>query len=486
MAKGSRSRSRSRSAVAVSALGLAAALSLSGFTSAAASGGWGKAITLPAASPAAISCWSPGNCGAVGSLGGSLYLLSQASGRWGRPKAIPGTARTSSPGSSLGGLKCFSAGNCLVVGTYRDAEGHLQAFIVTQARGTWGKIRWVPGLARLDRGHNAGISGLACPSKGNCTAVGSYTDAKRAGHPFVVSQARGTWGSATKAPSPTGLPGQVKGTVPSFGPIACGSAGNCAAAGTYTVSRTGNQDGDNQTYVIDEVNGTWGPAQAVPGLAALNADLTDSISVISCPSAGNCVAGGSYTEAAGNLNSFVVSQTNGTWGTATALATSIPDFDGPDGDWITSMSCPSAGNCLVGGVDQVERDALASSVFIASETHGTWGKAVPVPGSDQLNQGDQSGINQISCSSAGNCGIVGYYSAAYDFGFVYTQPFVINQFHGSWGKLTEVPGIKTLSLSGGQSSQATTISCPAPDRCTAGGFYQNSDGTVHAFVTTQP
>jgi hypothetical protein len=480
-------RKRPLSAATVG-LGLAGVLAVSGFgaqqPSSSAAGSWGKAITLPgsAGAPSAISCASPGNCGAVGGLGGFVYVASQARGKWGAPKVIPGTARTFRPSSSSGGIACFAAGDCVVVGSYRDTAGRIQAFIASQTHGTWGKLSWVSGLTRLDRGHHAGLGELSCPSAGNCTAAGSYTNAAGTGLPFVVSQVHGVWGSARPVPGLTGLPGQIPGSLPGFGPISCASAGNCAAAGTYKVSAG---PGVNQVYVDDEVNGVWGTPMAVPGLAALNTGLFDNISSISCPSVGNCGAGGSYTESEGNADSFVVSETHGTWGPATEVTTSSPGFNGSDGDWITTMSCPSAGNCVAGGVDNVERDALSASLFIVTQTHGTWGKAIPLPGSDQLNQGDQAGFNQVSCSSAGNCGAVGYISVAYDYGFVYTQPFVASEAHGVWSKLSTVPGIKTLGLSDGQNSQATTISCTAPDRCTAGGYYQQANGDLHSFVASR-
>jgi hypothetical protein len=143
------------------------------------------------------------------------------------------------------------------------------------------------------------------------------------------------------------------------------------------------------------------------------------------------------------------------WGKATEVTTSIPGFNGLDGGWITAITCPSAGNCVAGGIDNVERDALASSVFLVTEVHGFWGKAIPLPGTPRLNHGDQAGLNQISCSSPGNCGAAGYLSVAYDYGFVYTQPFVVNEVNGTWGKAIEVPGIKPLPLSDGQSAATT-------------------------------
>ena len=93
----------------------------------------------------------------------------------------------------------------------------------------------------------------------------------------------------------------------------------------------------------------------------------------------------------------------------------------------------------------------------------------------------------IACPSAGDCVVVGSYSAAYNEGFIYYQPFVATQAHGTWTNAIEVPGIKTLSLSVGQESAATAISCTAPGRCSIGGY--NSPGpnfSTYAFVDSRP
>jgi hypothetical protein len=47
----------------------------------------------------------------------------------------------------------------------------------------------------------------------------------------------------------------------------------------------------------------------VPGLAALNAGGRAQISSLSCASAGNYGAGGSYTDRSGHQQAFIVGQT---------------------------------------------------------------------------------------------------------------------------------------------------------------------------------
>ena len=52
----------------------------------------------------------------------------------------------------------------------------------------------------------------------------------------------------------------------------------------------------------------WGAAEEVPGTAALNQGGNAGVNSVSCPSAGNCSAGGFYA-GPGGLQAFVVNKT---------------------------------------------------------------------------------------------------------------------------------------------------------------------------------
>src|SRR5215831_10131276 len=99
--------------------------------------------------------------------------------------------------------------------------------------------------------------------------------------------------------------------------------------------------------------GGWGTAQTVPGTAALNQDGSAGINSVSCASAGNCSAGGDYLPASAFPHAFVVSEVNGTWQRAEAvpgIATLSQGGHGsPPQAVINSMSCAPAGNCSAGG-----------------------------------------------------------------------------------------------------------------------------------------
>jgi hypothetical protein len=85
--------------------------------------------------------------------------------------------------------------------------------------------------------------------------------------------------------------------------LSCGAAGDCAAGGDYVDGSSNYQE-----FVVVERNGRWGKATGVPGLGALNAGVVAEVDGVSCGSAGNCAAGGSYTEGLVTVQGFVVSR----------------------------------------------------------------------------------------------------------------------------------------------------------------------------------
>lgn len=111
--------------------------------------------------------------------------------------------------------------------------------------------------------------------------------------------------------------------------------------------------------------GIWHTAREIPGTAALNEGGNAQGVSISCPSAGNCTATGGYYNASGAQQPFVVSEVNGRWRTATQ----VTGIAAPGtGAMIWSVSCASAGNCSAGG-DYTDTNG-AQQAFMVDEANG--------------------------------------------------------------------------------------------------------------------
>jgi hypothetical protein len=173
------------------------------------------------------------------------------------------------------------------------------AFTTAEHHGTWGKPAPVPGLATLDTGSFATFN-LSCASAGTCGGCGDYTDSSHHGQVYVIRKTHGTWGTAEEIP---GLGTLNQGGDAQPYTLACGPPDGCAAGGYYTDSA-----GQSQAFVYTASNGTWGTTEEAPGTATLNQGGFADTGSISCPAAGHCTAGGSYTDSAGNQQAFALSQ----------------------------------------------------------------------------------------------------------------------------------------------------------------------------------
>jgi len=399
---------------AVGVASLASGSAVAGTGAVAASPGthvWGTAMKVPGtatlnrggnANVTSVSCASPGNCGAGGIYRDGTrhfqaFVVSQVSGTWHTAIEVPGTAALNQGGdASITSVSCASAGNCSAGGFYGDSSGE-HAFVVSQINGTWQKAIEVPGAA-LNQGGLADITSVSCASAGNCGAGGFYLDSSFKEQAFVVSQAGGTWHPAIEVPGTAAL---NRGGSARTVSVSCASAGNCSAGGFYASSAAG------QAFVVSQVSGTWGTAIEVPGTAALNQGGNDDITSVSCASAGNCSAGGFYLDSSGHHQAFVVSQVSGTWHPAIEVPGTAALNQGGFA-WILSVSCASAGNCGAGG--SYTDGSGHAQASVVSQVNGTWHPAIEVPGTAALNQGGTAEVSSMSCALAGRCSAGGRYT----------------------------------------------------------------------------
>ena len=393
---------------------------------------------------------------------------SPSSHLWGTAEEVPGTAALNQGGDAGISVSCASAGNCSAGGFYEDSSGHIQAFVVSQVNGIWGTAIEAPGTAALNQGGDAFITAVSCGAPGNCSTVGDYLDSSLRQQVFVVSQVNGTWGTAIEAPGTAALNQDGNAAITS---VSCGAAGACSAGGFYRDS-----SGHQQAFVVSQVNGTWGTAIEVPGTPALNRGGNAAIYSVSCASADDCATGGVYRDRSGDFQAFVASQVNGTWHAAIEVPGIAALNQGGLAE-ITAVSCGAAGNCSAGG--DYRDSSFHQQVFVVSQVNGTWRAAIEVPGTAALDGGRSAGIGSVSCASAGNCSAGGFYKDSSG----RQQAFVVGQVNGTWRAAIEVPG--TAALNHGGDAGIGSVSCASAGNCSAGGFYKDSSGHVQAFVVGQ-
>jgi hypothetical protein len=429
--------------------------------------GWGTAEEVPGlaalntggyASVTSVSCWAVNNCASGGYYGysdtltphGQAFVVAEQNGRWGKAEEVPGLAALNTGGDArVVSVSCAPGGYCVAGGYYADGDGNSQAFVVTAVKGRWRAAVEVPGTAALEAGGGfARVTSVSCPAAGSCAAGGYYANGKRMERAFVVSQKKGSWHAARRVPVPVAGPGGD-----GFASLSCWSAGNCAAGGSYSAS------GRLGAWVVSERNGVWGRWGQVPGLAALNTGHAASVNSVSCARGGYCAVGGFYRLPAAGPDSpaydspFVASGRNGRWHAAVAwpAAPVLNGFLGPDDGDIVAVSCPSPRSCVAAGFDGYYADGQPP--FVVSQKNGVWGTPRALPGALATPE-----VFWLSCPSAGNCGIGG-------------GNLVVGERNGRWAKAEKLPGLAALGKIGGGTASIVSVSCPSAGHCTAAGFY---------------
>jgi hypothetical protein len=413
-----------------------------------------------------------GDCVAVGtyaisSTADADFVAVESGGTWGSAEEIPGYAalNTGSSEDVTVSVECPSTGNCTVAGSYTGTGNYVYPFTASESNGTWANALELTGFPAGNGDDSASLGVLSCTGVGDCTVSGIFSNGEIT--PYAATESHGVWGS------PVALAGlSTLDTGGSSYPtsLSCSSVGNCGETGLYTI---GTSTTELSSYVVNEVNGTWGSAIALPGLATLDVGNVGFTSQISCPATGDCVVGGAYALSSTQAAAFIAVESGGTWGSAeVAPGTAALNVD--LGAEVDAVSCSSASTCVVGGT--YEDSAGSSQAFVEDETNGNWAAATEVPGTAALNNGGDASIFSTSCSSPGNCAATGVYTDSQG----NVQTFVVNQRSGTWGSAIELAGLQALNLDG--YSAGLVISCASDGSCGVGGDYTDGSNDSQAFV----
>ena len=336
-----------------------AGISCGGAVAVTADGGQTWKVAAEAQALVAVSCPDAAHCWALESTNSSAGVLATADG---------GTSWSAQPIdgiNALGLLVCASPDVCIAAGA--DNSGNPLVLRTTDAGTTWARVS-LPGGGGY-------FYGLACPTSSKCLAVvtpdeptvgpdrahesAGYviasTDAGahwvRRNLPLDDSEAYGVACSSTTACVATGG-GHVAvttdggatwapskgGSIGSLLSVTCPSTSRCVAGGY----------GASVAYWSSDGGRTWSPAtvNGLPSPGPANSGLVLIVSLVSCPSANECVGIGTEGATGAPDQSspvrFVISTSDGgtTW-KASRLPSQVAE--------IGSLWCTSASSCLLSG-----------------------------------------------------------------------------------------------------------------------------------------
>jgi len=373
------------------------------------------------------------------------------------------------------GNTCQSAGNCTAVGYFEDAAGNDQGLIETQTAYNWAaqevNLASLPGVWSSP---DAGLYDVSCSSVGGCVAVGGYLDASDHSQGLIDTETNGTW-TASRLPL-SGLPNTAADPEVDVASISCPSATACVAVGHYYDS-AGNQ----QPLMATDNAGTWTVQKANLSSFSTYSNPWGSLVQVSCASAGNCVAVGSFRDSADNDEGLIETETNGSWSTSRPNFSHLPNASSAPGDEINSVSCASAGNCdAVGFYLDNSAGGGSDQGMLLQQTGGSWMPAAEAQlpaNADTTVSAQSAGLSAISCPATGDCSAVGTYDATTASN---AEAFAVTETGGSWsgGVELNLPQDAATNPDGYPSS----ISCSAPGTCVAAGSYANTSGNYDALV----
>jgi hypothetical protein len=410
--------------------------------------------------------------GAIVSIHGALAAVhaptapAAATPNWtgGVEAVLPVDAMTNqSP--SLESVSCAAAGSCSAVGSYQDASGHSQGLLLSESSGAWSAGTKAPLPSGAGTDPKVSLSSVICLSADACTAVGHYTDSSADQQGLLLGESSGTW-TPTKASLPAGAATNPQVYLNS---VSCSSASSCTAVGTY-VDVSEHQQG----LLLSESSGSWTATKVSPPNDA-GANPLVSLRAVSCASAGNCVAIGVYRDKNTYNQVLLVSESAGAW--SQAVQPSLPPGGGTiGGHGLSSVSCPSAGNCDATGY--YYDSSGHTQGLLLSESSGTWiPTKAPLP-ADAASI-PSPGVDSVSCASAGDCAAAGYYSDT----SANRQGLLLSESAGAWSTGIAAP----LPPDSGTNPNAylASIACASASDCSAAGSYSDSSGNGQGMLVSE-
>jgi hypothetical protein len=397
----------------------------------------------------AVACWSDDNCVAVGSYNDAngvsqSFVAVETNGSWADPVEVAGSLNlggtSTNSGSSANEVACLTSGLCYAAGTYINAPtssdtGDTEIWVDTKpVGGVFQAAKPDPGSLTLNTTatqNTDGASGdaepltLACPraATGTCVLGGDFVDNNNAYQALVDTVTDATWATATELAGSASL--NVGGTDETLGAqinaASCPVSGGCVVGGYVT-----DANGVLQALVAQQSGSAFGDSAIVPGATALNqttsANEGDEVDDISCPGVGGCTLTGDYVNGAGEEVTMVDDESSGVWQQASALPaeTSLPQQEAV---YPNALACSAVGECtVVGEFTAPTTSGTAPWPFFAEEIDGVWHNAQVPALVAALDTGDNSSLNDVTCSADGSCTATGYVASASNaFGVVLTD-----------------------------------------------------------------
>jgi len=395
-----------------------------------------------------------------------VLLSGRPGGAWqARAVPLPHAAGARSPagaGAAIGGVvACPAASACIAAGEYYDASANVQGMLIGHTTAGWSAT-----IAPLpaDAGHDLAtvqLGSVTCPAEGLCTAIGELDNDGVVVRPLAETLRNGAWqATAIRLPADAAQP-QLQPDVPSkllVNGQACPAAISCVGVGDYEDSA-----GEDQGLVLSGTGPSWDAVKAPLPTGGATTNQVAVTQAVTCTSAGSCTAVGTYTNPRGNIETLVLTGSNGAWRVTTVPLPPRVTTLGWGGGYV-SVDCPAPGSCVAVGSYTASNGY--SAALILSESAGRWTTiSAPLPpGTVTGGKYAMSELDALACRHAGSCYAVGSYSPSGNSG----QPLLETETGSTWRAVDppQPPGAS-------EGAELNAIACPGS--CVATGDYENGN-----------
>ena len=291
-------------------------------------------LSTAASGLTSVSCASVNFCVATGynmnTSGNPQNLLLTWNGSTWTLDTAASLSTSATQFNMLYSISCASVSFCVAVGVYINGSGNPQTTLLIWNGSTW-KLDTAASLS-TPTGQPGGFMSISCTSASFCVAAGFYSPDKMAQNLLLVWNGN-TWSldTASSLSTSTSQFNELKS-------VSCASASFCVAAGLFYNGTT------DKNLVLTWNGSKWSlDAQASLSTSGTSADILRSVS---CTSQSFCVAGGKYTDTAGQTQNMVLTWNGSTWllDSAASLSTSSTKIN-----YLSSVSCVGSSFCVATG-----------------------------------------------------------------------------------------------------------------------------------------
>jgi hypothetical protein len=352
---------------------------------------------------------------------------------------LPSPDPAGAAGSELSGVSCPSRAACVAVGDFVDGSGHGVPLVERWNGRVWSIQRIpIPTAAEASL-----LFAASCAAPTACIAVGSTTDLAGGTVPLAERWNGVRW-STQQTPR---LPAR-RGYVSYLGGVSCTSRRLCVAVGY-----SGNSAGSSGMGLVERWNGVRWLVQRTPRPAGSTVSFLTSVS---CVSSTSCTAAGFFHTRAG-VGRTLTERWNGTrWSIQRT-----PTPEGAVAVQLVGVSCTVTRPCVAAGYFAID---TGIEVMLAERWSGVrWSIE------RTLYPDHAAGVRfaGVSCASSTACTAVGFFVDTYGF-----DETLAERSDGARWRIQETPnpgGVTSSSLAG--------VSCASATMCVAVGSYIDPTGT---------